>query len=59
MINSNQQFWCLNNTPCEKTPRLKVAKKFVCPVLLYVNEHLSPMEMKNASTLYIDEGSVY
>ena len=48
MVNFIQQFWYLNNTACEKTPRLKFAKEFVCQVLLYVNERLSPVDWQNA-----------
>ena len=48
MVNFIQQFWYLNNTACEKTPRLKFAKEFVCHVLLYVNEHLSHVALQRA-----------
>ena len=54
MVNFIQQFWYLNNTACEKTPRLKFAKEFVCQVLLYVNEHFSPVALQHA---YIDKRS--
>ena len=55
MVNFIQQFWYLNNSACEKkTPRLKLAKEFVCQVSLYVNEHLSSVALQHA---YIDKRS--